>query len=112
MYLIYIFCLAVASLVSFEQLAAIDTMVVTFLVTVVFGGVGLHALLCRLAKVDADTFMVTSVAAVASPPFVPLMARALRNPDVMLSGMTTGVIGYAFGSYLGISLGLYLRGLS
>ena len=55
--------------------------------------------------------MITSVAAVASPPFVPLMARALRNPGAMLPGMTTGVIGYALGSYLGISLGLYLRNL-
>lgn len=40
-----------------------------------------------------------------------LMARALNNPGAMLPGMTMGVIGYALGSYLGISLGLYLRGL-
>ena len=38
-------------------------------------------------------------------------ARALNNPGAMLPGMTTGVIGYALGSYLGISLGLYLRSL-
>ena len=55
--------------------------------------------------------MVTSVAAVGSPPFVPMMARALNNPGAILPGMTTGVIGYALGSYLGISLGLYLRSL-
>jgi uncharacterized membrane protein len=78
---------------------------------VVFAGLCLHALLCRLFRVDADTFMVTSVAAVASPPFVPMMARALNNPAAILPGMTTGVIGYALGSYLGISLGLYLQSL-
>ena len=78
---------------------------------VVFAGLALHCLLCRLAGVDGDTFMVTSVAAVGSPPFVPLMARALNNPAAILPGMTTGVIGYALGSYLGISLGLYLRSL-
>ena len=60
--------------------------------------------------VDGDC-MVTSVAALGCPPFVPLMARALNNPGAMLAGMTTGVIGYAVGSYLGISLGLYLRSL-
>jgi uncharacterized membrane protein len=53
--------------------------------------------------------MVTSVAAVCSPPFVPMMARALGNPGAMLSGMTTGIIGYALGNYLGISLALFLQ---
>jgi uncharacterized membrane protein len=111
MYLIYVFCLAVASLVSVDELVNMDALVAVFLVVVVVASVAIHAVLCRLAKVDGDTFMVTSVAAVASPPFVPLMARALNNPGAMLPGMTMGVIGYALGSYLGISLGLYLRGL-
>ena len=111
MYLICVFCLAVGSMVSLRQLAGLDASIAVFLFTIVFGGLALHAVLCRLAGVDSDTFMVTSVAAVTSPPFVPLMARALNNPGAMLPGMTTGVIGYALGSYLGISLGLYLRSL-
>jgi len=111
MYLIYVFCLAVSSLVRFEELAGMDAAVAVFLVVIVFVGLALHALLCRIARVDGDTFMITSVAAVASPPFVPLMARALNNPGAILPGMTTGVIGYALGSYLGISLGLFLGSL-
>ena len=111
MYLIYVFCLAVSSLVSLGELLQLDATVAVFLLVVVFAGLALHCLLCRLAGVDGDTFMVTSVAAVGSPPFVPLMARALNNPAAILPGMTTGVIGYALGSYLGISLGLYLRSL-
>jgi uncharacterized membrane protein len=111
MYLIYVFCLAVSSLVSLGELLRLDATVAVFLLVVVFAGLALHCLLCRLAGVDGDTFMVTSAAAVGSPPFVPLMARALNNPAAILPGMTTGVIGYALGSYLGISLGLYLHSL-
>jgi uncharacterized membrane protein len=111
MYLIYVFCIAVSSMVSFDELLQIDTKVAVFLLVTVFAGLALHALLCRLTGVDSDTFMVTSVAAIGSPPFVPLMARALNNPGTILPGMTTGVIGYALGSYLGISLGLYLRSI-
>jgi uncharacterized membrane protein len=55
--------------------------------------------------------MITSVAAVCSPPFVPMLARALDNPSTILSGMTTGIIGYALGNYLGISLALLLKSL-
>lgn len=111
MYLIYVFCFVVASMASLDQLAAVDMSIAVFMFVTIFGSLLLHCLLCRLLGVDADTFMVTSMAAVGSPPFVPLMARALGNPEVILSGMTTGIICYAIGNYLGITLGLLLQGL-
>ena len=73
------------------------------------GSLLLHATLCKLAGVDSDTFMVTSVSAICSPPFVPMLVKALGNPGVLLSGMTTGIIGYALGNYIGISLALFLQ---
>ena len=109
MYLIYVFCFVVASMASLENLVRVDVAVAVFLFGTILGSLLLHALLCRLAGIDSDTFMVTSVAAVCSPPFVPMMARALGNPGAMLSGMTTGIIGYALGNYLGISLALFLQ---
>ena len=68
----------------------------------------LHALLCRIARIDVDTFLVTSVSAICSPAFVPLVARSLGNRTVLLSGVTTGIIGYAIGTHLGTALGLLL----
>jgi len=109
MYLIYVFCFVVASMASLDQLAAVDVSIAVFLFGTVTGSLLLHGLFCRLAGIDSDTFMVTSVAAVCSPPFVPMMARALGNPATILSGMTTGIIGYALGNYLGISLALLLQ---
>ncbi len=111
MYLIYVFCFAVASMASLQRLAQVDVIITLFIAGTVLGSVVVHALLCRLARIDSDTFMVTSVAAVCSPPFVPMMARALGNPGTILSGMTAGIIGYALGNYIGISLGLYLQSL-
>jgi uncharacterized membrane protein len=111
MYLIYVFSFVVASMASLDNLAQVQLTVVVYLLGTILGSLLLHALLCKLARIDSDTFMVTSVAAVCSPPFVPMMARALGNPGTMLSGMTTGIIGYALGNYLGISLALFLQGL-
>ncbi len=111
MYLIYVFCFAAASMASVDQLVEVDPVIVIFLAGTVLSSLLLHCLLCKLAGIDSDTFMVTSVAAVCSAPFVPMMARALGNPSMILSGMTTGIIGYALGNYLGISLGLLLQGL-
>lgn len=109
MYLILVFCLTVASMAKLDELLHFDPVIAIFLCSTVFGSIALHALLCKLTRVDSDTFMVTSVSAICSPPFVPIMAKALGNPNVILSGMTTGIIGYALGNYLGISLALFLQ---
>jgi uncharacterized membrane protein len=112
MYLIFVFCIVVASMADLRKLAEFDATVAIFLFGTVISSLVLHALLCKLAKVDSDTFMVTSVSAICSPPFVPMMAKALNNPNVLLSGMTTGIIGFALGNYLGISLALFLQSLN
>jgi uncharacterized membrane protein len=111
MYLIYVFCIAVASMARFDSLSQLDVDVAIYLFGTILGSLFLHALLCRIAKIDSDTFMVTSVSAICSPPFVPMMAKALGNPHVLLSGMTTGIIGFALGNYLGVSLALILQAL-
>ena len=94
---------------NLDDLAELSLSITLFVFGTVAGSLLLHAVLCKLAGVDSDTFMVTSVAAICSPPFVPLLVKALGNPGVLLSGMTTGIIGYALGNYLGISLALFLQ---
>ena len=56
----------------------------------------------RLAGIDADTVLITSTAAICSPPFVPLTAAAIGNRDLIAPGITTGILGYALGNYLGV----------
>jgi uncharacterized membrane protein len=112
MYLILVFCIVVASMADIKILTEFDNTVAIFLFGTVIGSLILHALLCKIAKVDSDTFMVTSVSAICSPPFVPMMVKALKNPNILLSGMTTGIIGFALGNYLGISLAIFLQSIS
>lgn len=108
MYLIYVFCFTVASMASLSALAEMDKSMLFFVISIVFGSFTLHALLCRFFNIDGDTFMVTSVAAICSPPFVPIIAKALNNSQALLSGMTVGLVGYAIGNYVGIGLGTLL----
>ncbi len=112
MYVVYVFCFTVGSMARVEAMARVDPAVLGYITACMFGSMLLHALLARLFRIDADTFVITSVAAVCSPPFVPVVASALRNRTLVLSGLTTGIIGYAIGNYLGISLALLLRGLA
>jgi uncharacterized membrane protein len=109
MYLIYIFCLVVASMANVKMILHIHPAIMFYIVFAVFGSFLLHALFCRLLSIDTDTFLITSTSAICSPPFVPVVAGALKNREILLSGLTTGIIGYAVGNYLGIFLAQCFR---
>ena len=112
MYIIYVFCFTVATMADFTKLININWVILLFIVLAVFGSMILHAILCRIAGIDSDTMIVTSVSAICSPPFVPVAADALKNRAVMVSGLATGIIGYAVGNYLGILVYTILQHLT
>ena len=56
-----------------------------------------------------DTMTVSSVAYICSPPFVPMMAAAMKNRSVLAAGLAVGVVGYAAGNYLGFLMARLLE---
>jgi uncharacterized membrane protein len=102
MYFIYIFCIVVASMADLSKLDFTTGLpILGYLLTAVFGSLAIQVLLARLFRIDADTMTITSVTLINSPPFVPMIAAAMKNKDVMIPGLTIGVVGYAIGNYLG-----------
>ena len=103
MYLIYIFSLAIASMADFSNLQLAGGMnLIGYLTMAVFGSLLIHALFCRLLGVDADSMMVSSVAFINSPPFVPMASAALRNKRTLVTGLAAGIVGYALGTHFGV----------
>jgi len=111
MYLILIFSLVVASMANLREFSGAAPGLFLYITYVVFGGLILHVLFSRFAKVDADTMMVTSAALICSPPFVPVIAGAIRNREVIVSGLTVGILGYAIGNYLGYFIAILIKQL-
>lgn len=111
MYIIYIFCFTVATMADFSEFKNFDFTLLFYITISIFGSMIIHAIFCKLAKVDSDTMIVTSVSAICSPPFVPVVAAALNNNAVLISGLTTGIIGYAIGNYLGVFMHFVLNNL-
>ena len=104
MYIIYIFCFTVATMADVKKLIHIDTPIILYVAVAIYGSMILHALLSKLFKIDFDTMIITSVSAICSPPFVPAVANSLKNNAALISGITTGVVGYAIGNYLGVAV--------
>jgi uncharacterized membrane protein len=103
MYLIYIFSMVIASMADLSNLNLAEGLnQFMFIVFVVFGSLAVHALLCRLVKVDADSMVISSVAFINSPPFVPMVSAFMRNKKTLVTGLSVGLVGYAIGNYLGV----------
>ncbi len=109
MYFILIFCIAVASMADASRFKGMTPHLFQYVALVIFGSLLLHVLLSKLFRVDADTVMVTSAALICSPPFVPVVAAAIKNREVIVSGLTVGIIGYAVGNYLGVTIAYLLK---
>ena len=103
MYLIYIFSMTIASMADFSSLdLAGGINQFAFMVVAVFLSLALHALLCRIMRVDADSMVISSVAFINSPPFVPMVSAAMRNKNALVTGLGAGIVGYAVGNHLGV----------
>jgi len=114
MYWIYVFCLILASTVDLASLfnpESVTLMVnmLLFVSLVIVGSLVLHALLSWIFKISVDEYIITSTALANSPPFVPVVAAALRNKEVVVPGVIIGVVGYAIGNYLGVAIAYLLK---
>lgn len=103
MYLIYIFSLVIATMADLSSLDLAGGLYqIGFMSFAVFVSLFLHAIICRIMRVDADSMMLSSVAFINSPPFVPMAAAAMRNRKALVTGLGAGIAGYAIGNHFGV----------
>ncbi|MDP4821142.1 MAG: DUF819 family protein [Saprospiraceae bacterium] len=103
-YFLLVFSFALGTLADFATILDTGIPVLIFTFVVMIGTILVHLLLSRFAKIDRDTFMITSTAALFGPAFIGQVASVLKNPGIVAQGMVTGLLGYAVGNYLGFLL--------
>jgi uncharacterized membrane protein len=108
-YLLLIFAVAIGTLADVRELADSFSEVFVFVAAVFVAAILLHYLLARLFRIDTDTVLITSTAAVFGPAFVGPVAAAIGNRRVIVSGLAAGVLGYAIGNYAGLAVAYLLQ---
>jgi len=112
MYFVLIFSFLVASMADLGAIFSLGMLsLLGFVTWCYFGSLLLHLLLSVIFRVDADNYLITTTAFVFSPPFVPVVAASLKNKDVIITGITVGIVGYIAGNYLGVALAYFMRGM-
>jgi uncharacterized membrane protein len=108
-YLLLVFCVGIGSMANVRTMdfGAVHVFIAFAFVMGVSGLI--HFLLCFIFKIDRDTALITAVAGVFGPPFVGAVAKRLDNSEILIGGLTSGVVGYAVGNYLGIGISMLLK---
>ena len=106
LYFVYLFCFSIANACDVRQMNLVGSLnILWYILFIIFGSLVLQVIFAKLLHLDGDTTLVTSVALINSPPFVPLVAALLNNKEIIVLGITVGLLGYMMGNYLG--LGIY-----
>jgi uncharacterized membrane protein len=99
MYLILVFSINVASMANIHALVNISVPLLLYISLAIFGSLIVQVLISAVFKIDADTVLITSNALINSAPFVPMVAAAFKNREIIVSGITVGIIGFTIGNY-------------
>ena len=102
-YLLLVFAVAMGTMADFSELIKASSSLFYFCGIVVGLSVIIHFLLSFLFRIDADTVIITSTAAIFGPAFIGPVANGIQNREIIVPGITMGLLGYAIGNYVGLA---------
>ncbi len=100
-YIILVFSMALGTTVNLQEMLKASPTILMYVAVTMFGAIFLHLILAKIFKIDVDTAIITMTAGVYGPAFVVPVAEAIKNKEVVVAGLTCGLVGYAVGNYLG-----------
>jgi uncharacterized membrane protein len=109
MFFILIFSVVVASQFDIYSVNTSALSMLWFILFIMLTSVVLHLILSRIFKVSGDLFTVAHIGLLCSPPFIPPIVAAMGNRKVLISGIVIGLIGYAIGTYLGVTISYFFN---
>jgi len=108
-YFLLIFSVSLGMLADLGEIVQSGGTILLFAGLCMYGTILLHLLFARWSKIDRDTFLITSTAALYGPAFIGPMCSVLKNRQLLVAGMAVGLLGYAIGNFLGLGLAYVLR---
>ena len=101
-YLLLMFCVAIGMSADFSTILKDSVEVVVFLGIAWTITVLLHWLLCFIFKIDRDSTLIASTAAIYGPVFIGQIANTIGNRKLIFPGIALGLLGLAMGNYVGV----------
>lgn len=103
-YFILVFSLALGTNINFGEMLVSSSGVFMYTAFVMTTAIVIHLILAIIFRIDTDTMIITSTAGIFGPAFIGPVAERLKNREVIVPGLTCGLVGYAIGNYLGFAV--------
>ena len=99
-----VFALSLSFQGKWSEILTGSNVIITVTALSMYGSILLHLIIGKIMRIDRDTFLITSTAAIYGPPFVTQVASVLKNKDLLMPGIMAGLTGYAIGNYIGLAV--------
>lgn len=109
-YLLLVFALSLSIQGKWSDITRGSNLLFIITAASMYGSIGIHLILSKLFKIDRDTFLISSTAAIYGPPFVTQIASVIKNKYLLMPGILAGLLGYAIGNYIGLAVYYLLTG--
>ncbi|MGH1435471.1 MAG: DUF819 family protein [Lewinella sp.] len=103
-YFLLIFCVALGLMANFQKLLGEGLPLLAFSLVALISTILIHWLLAKIFKIDRDTVMISSTAALYGPVFIAQVTTAINNRRLLAPGIALSLLGLAVGNYLGIGV--------
>ena len=64
----------------------------------------IHLGLSKIFKIDVNTFLISSTAAIFGPPFIGPVAESLKDRSLITPGIIVALLGNAIGTFVGVGM--------
>jgi uncharacterized membrane protein len=103
-YLLLVFALSLSIQGKWSDITRGSNLLFIITAASMYGSICIHLILSRLFRIDRDTFLISSTAAIYGPPFVTQIATVIKNKYLLMPGILAGLLGYAIGNYIGLAV--------
>ncbi|GAB7089429.1 DUF819 family protein [Marinifilum fragile] len=108
LWMMYVFLAVIGAATNIQQIFSIGPAVLAFYLTImIFHFVFLLAL-AKLFKLDVYEVVISSAANIMGPSVAAPMAASMGQKKLVTPGILVGILGYVIGTFIGVSIAIYL----
>ncbi|NQU54357.1 MAG: DUF819 family protein [Bacteroidetes bacterium] len=108
LWMMYIFLAAIGAASNLQDILHVGLPVFGFYMTIMFFHFFFMLALARLFKLDVYEVIISSAANIMGPLVAAPMAASLGQKKMVTPAILVGILGYIIGTFIGISIALYL----
>ena len=108
-YLLLVFCVALGTTIDVKSILSESSLVILFAGLVTIVTIICNVGLAWIFKIDADTTIITATSTIFGPAFIGQVAMAMKNKEIIFSGMIVSMFGIAVANFSALGLAYLLK---